>query len=177
MQVTISLLSSSLSLVHIPRSRLTRLFHPILKQVLRPDPTFLNITCNEFELSLFADESILEDFEPIARKDRLRQRARYSGRSARSLRSRAIEPVEVSYERWCVLQVDSHTDQIGALSVFCFRSFPISRSDNSGARVNEVSAPLAAAGISILYQSSYMSDFILVMQSTPPSIVCFLTFQ
>ncbi|KAG6880151.1 hypothetical protein C0992_004603 [Termitomyces sp. T32_za158] len=146
MQVTISLLSSSLSLVHIPRSRLARLSHPILKQVLRPDPTFLNITCNEFELSLFADESILGDFEPIARKDRLRQRTRSSGRSARN---RGVEPVEVSYERWCVLQVDSHNDQI----------------DTSGARVNEVSAPLAAAGISILYQSSYMSDFILVKES------------
>ncbi|KAL1739220.1 hypothetical protein HDZ31DRAFT_49730, partial [Schizophyllum fasciatum] len=38
-------------------------------------------------------------------------------------------------------------------------------SDNSGARVNELSAPIAAAGISILYQSSYMSDFILVKES------------
>ncbi|KAG6903408.1 hypothetical protein C0995_005431 [Termitomyces sp. Mi166 len=146
MQVTISLLPSSLSLVHVPRSRLTHLFHPILKQVLRPDPTFLNITCNEFELSLFADESVLEDFEPIARKDRLRKRARSKGRGSRS---REIEPVEVSYERWSVLQVDSHNDQM----------------DTSGARVNEVSAPLAAAGISILYQSSYMSDFILVKES------------
>lgn len=34
--------------------------------------------------------------------------------------------------------------------------------DNSGARVHELSAPLAAAGISILYQSSYLSDFIFV---------------
>ncbi|KAH0587850.1 hypothetical protein H2248_006605 [Termitomyces sp. 'cryptogamus'] len=149
MQVTISLLPSSLSLVHIPRSRLPHLSHPILRQVLRPDPTFLNITCNEFELSLFADESVLEDFEPIARKDRLKQRARHSSNSGRVSRSREIEPVEVSYERWCVLQVDSHNDQL----------------DTSGARVNEVSAPLAAAGISILYQSSYMSDFILVKES------------
>jgi hypothetical protein len=37
--------------------------------------------------------------------------------------------------------------------------------DTSGARVNELSAPLAAAGISILYQSSYMSDFIFVKES------------
>ncbi|KAG6842048.1 hypothetical protein C0991_003574 [Blastosporella zonata] len=150
MQVTISLLPSSLSLVHIPRSRITRISHPILKQILRPDPTFLNITCNEVELSLFADESVLEDFEPIARKDRRKQRARSdSGGSGRRGSQSRSDSVEVSYERWNVLQVDSHNDQI----------------DNSGARVNEVSAPLAAAGISILYQSSYMSDFILVKES------------
>jgi hypothetical protein len=41
--------------------------------------------------------------------------------------------------------------------------------DTSGARVNELSAPLAAAGISILYQSSYMSDFIFV-SSFPPRV-------
>ncbi|KAG6827092.1 hypothetical protein H0H92_013224 [Tricholoma furcatifolium] len=153
MQVTISLLPSPLSLVRIPRSRLPDLTHPILKQVLRPDPTFLNITCNEVELSLFADESVLPDFQHIARKDRNKQRARSnsgsSGGSRRGSRSRDIDPVEVSYERWNVLQLDSHNDQI----------------DTSGARVNEVSAPLAAAGISILYQSSYMCDFILVKES------------
>ncbi|GLB34047.1 putative ACT domain containing protein [Lyophyllum shimeji] len=151
MQATISLLTTSLSLVHIPRSRLHQLSHPVLKQILLPNPTFLNITCNELELSLFADEAVLADFEPIARKDRHRQRSVSNASSGRppGPRSRDIEPVEVSYERWSVLQVDSHSDQL----------------DNSGARVNEVSAPLAAAGISILYQSSYMSDFILVKES------------
>ncbi|KAG5648852.1 hypothetical protein DXG03_000201 [Asterophora parasitica] len=151
MQVTISLLPTSISLVHIPRSRLRHLSHPILKQILRPDPTFLNITCNEVELSLFAEEAVLEDFESIARKDRRRQRARAKSGSAKCAgsSSRDVDQVEVSYERWSVLQVDSHNDQI----------------DNSGARVTEVSAPLAAAGISILYHSTYMSDFILVKES------------
>lgn len=36
---------------------------------------------------------------------------------------------------------------------------------SSGSRVRELSAPLAAAGISILYQSSYLSDFIVVKAS------------
>ncbi|KAF5387757.1 hypothetical protein D9615_000614 [Tricholomella constricta] len=151
MQVTISLLPSSLSLVHIPRSRLPHLSHPILKQILRPNPTFLNITCNEVELSLFAEQAVLEDFEPIARRNRRKQRAKSKSASAKAAGSSSLPPdmVEVSYERWSVLQVDSHNDQI----------------DNSGARVNEVSALLAAAGISILYHSTYMSDFILVKES------------
>ncbi|RDB19815.1 hypothetical protein Hypma_012787 [Hypsizygus marmoreus] len=150
MQVTIAHLPASLSLVHIPRSRLHQLAHPVLKQILQPNPTFLNVTCNEVELSLFADESVLEDFEPIARRDRQRQRSRSNSGSGRKLsRGHDIDPVEISYEKWSVLQVDSHNDQI----------------DNSGARVHEVSAPLAAAGISILYQSSYMSDFIFVKES------------
>ena len=50
--------------------------------------------------------------------------------------------------------------------------------DKSGARVHELSAPLASAGISILYQSSYMSDFIFVstfyphLSHTPDVIPC-----
>lgn len=43
-------------------------------------------------------------------------------------------------------------------SDFSFLNLP----GDSGSRVRELSAPLAAAGISILYQSSYLSDFIFV---------------
>lgn len=113
MQVTISLLPVSLSLVHIPCSRLVQLSHPVLKQILQPNPTFLNITCNEIELSLFADETILEDFEPIARRDRQRAESKRKGVSA----NREIEPVEISSAKWSVIQIDSHGDQIGAPNI------------------------------------------------------------
>ncbi|TFK22318.1 hypothetical protein FA15DRAFT_596298 [Coprinopsis marcescibilis] len=150
MQVTISLLPVSLSLVHIPRSRLSQVSHPILRQIIHPNPVFLNITCNDIELSIFAEEHMLDDFEPIARKDRYRQRSRSgSNPSANRRTAPDFNSVEISCERWSVLQIDSHSDQM----------------DNSGARVRELSAPLAAAGISILYQSSYMSDFIFVKES------------
>lgn len=167
MQVTISLLPASLSLVHIPRSRLSQLSHPVLKQILQPNPTFLNITCNEVELSLFAEETVLEDFEPISRRDRRRKRSRSNSSSTRKTSNASkVDPVEISYEKWSVLQVDSHNDQIGMKENLPREYLPLTRSlDNSGARVNEVSAPLAAAGISILYQSSYMSDFIFVRDS------------
>ncbi|KAJ8698544.1 hypothetical protein PTI98_005245 [Pleurotus ostreatus] len=149
-QFTISLLPVSLSLVHIPRSRLTQLSHPVLRLILQPKPAFLNITCNEIELSLFAEHQMLEDFELLARRDRQRQRARSGSTASRkSSSSSLVEPVEMSYERWNVLQIDSHSDAL----------------ENAGSRVNELSAPLAAAGISILYQSSYMSDFIFVKES------------
>ncbi|KAG9317365.1 hypothetical protein JVU11DRAFT_1564 [Chiua virens] len=147
--VTISLLPVSLSLVHIPRSRLPQLSHPVLRQILQPNPVFLNVTCNEIELSLFAEHHILADFEPIARRDRHRVRSRSGSGSARK---RPVldddDRVEFSCEKWKVLQLDSHSDRL----------------DNSGTRVHELSAPLAAAGISILYQSSYMSDFIFVKE-------------
>jgi hypothetical protein len=56
------------------------------------------------------------------------------------------------------------TNWVRLLFIFSLdpRRLIVGHSDNSGARVHELSAPLAAAGISILYQSSYMSDFILV---------------
>ncbi|KXN92286.1 hypothetical protein AN958_08517 [Leucoagaricus sp. SymC.cos] len=132
--VTISLLPVPLALVHIPRTRLPSLSHPILRHILHPSPTFFTVTANEIEISLFVDYEHVQDFDVIARKDRCIMRK---------------DSVEISYEPWSVLQIDSHSDQ----------------QDNSGARVNELSAPLAAAGISILYQSSYMCDFIFVKQS------------
>jgi hypothetical protein len=168
MQVTISLLPASLSLVHIPRSRLSQLSHPVLKQILQPNPTFLNVTYNEVELSIFADENMLQDFEPIARRDRSKQRSRSGSGSSRKRSASAAdqELVQISYEKWSVLQIDSHTNQIG-MSMFCKSFFVhlIPGLDNSGERVYELSAPLAAAGISILYQSTYMSDFIFVCLS------------
>ena len=165
-QFTISLLPIALSLVRIPRSRLSQLSHPVLRQILHPNPTFLNITCNEIELSLFAEGNMLKDFEPLARHDR--QRRQHSGSGSGSSRKRALQPqdlVEISIDRWNVLQIDSHSDQLGEFrpSYAPERSTLMQNlSDNSGARVNELSAPIAAAGISILYQSSYMSDFIIV---------------
>ncbi|KAI0720306.1 hypothetical protein C8T65DRAFT_567833 [Cerioporus squamosus] len=155
--VTISLLPVSLSLVHLPRSRLEHFTSHVLRQILQPNPTFLNVTCNEIEVSLFAEHDTLQEFHKAARKDarRLRRREREaradpsadSPRRTRQLRNN-WEPVEVTSERWKVLQIDSHSDRL----------------DTSGARVHELSAPLAAAGISILYQSSYMSDFIFVKE-------------
>ncbi|KAH8118476.1 hypothetical protein DFH11DRAFT_1567513 [Phellopilus nigrolimitatus] len=155
--VTVTILDVSLSLVHIPRSRLTELSRPILKQLLRKSPKFLNLTANEIELSIFAEDAELDDFEPIARKDRQKQRLRdkSDSKSSWSRRKRLSRPndssqsVEISFEKWRVLQIDSHEDSLS----------------NSGSRVRELSAPLAAAGISILYQSSYLSDFIFVKAS------------
>ncbi|KAF5393134.1 hypothetical protein D9757_001302 [Collybiopsis confluens] len=152
MQVTISLLPVSLSLVRIPRPRLAHLSSPIIRQVLQPSPTFLNLTCNEIELSIFAEASTLDEFQAIARRDRQKQRSRSgSGSSRKSFsESQTLDsPVQISYEKWSVLQIDSHSDA----------------QDNAGARVYELSAPLAAAGISILYQSSYLSDFIFVKEA------------
>ncbi|KAG2156296.1 hypothetical protein DEU56DRAFT_766406 [Suillus clintonianus] len=158
--VTISLLPVSLSLVHIPRSRLPQLSHPVIRQILQPNPTFINVTCNEIELSLFAESHMLTDFEPVARRDRQRQRSR-SGSGSGTKRAHSSLPqdhLEISYEKWNVLQIDSHSDGL----------------DSSGARVHELSAPLAAAGISILYQSSYLSDFIFVKESRLQEVMTLL---
>lgn len=96
--VTISLLPIPLALVHIPRSRLQALSHPVLRHILHPSPTFFNVTANEIEISLFVDYEHVQDFEVIAEKDK---------------RSQRKNPVEISYEPWSVLQIDSHTDQLG----------------------------------------------------------------
>lgn len=118
--VTISLLPVSLSLVHIPRSRVHSLFHPILRQLLLPKPTFLNVSCNEIELSVFAEHFALRDFEPIARHDAHKAKVEGHERTygeeeaiKRTMDWRDWSPVEVSQERWNVLQIDSHSDGLG----------------------------------------------------------------
>lgn len=124
MQVTITLLPVSLSLVHIPRSRLTRLSHPVLRQILQPNPAFLNITCNEIELSIFAEHHMLHDFEVISRRDRHRKKlSRLESISGRkpSPSLPVPEHVEISYEKWNVLQIDSHNDHIG---MYCLTVSP-----------------------------------------------------
>ncbi|KAI6047522.1 hypothetical protein EDC04DRAFT_2864577 [Pisolithus marmoratus] len=156
--VTISLLPVSLSLVHIPRSRLPQLTHPILRQILQPNTTFFNVTCNEIELTLFAEHHNLADLDLIARQDRQSHRSRSGSGSSRRRALSDSDRVEITCENWNVLQIDSHSDQL----------------DNSGARVHELSAPLAAAGISILYQSSYRSDFIFVKESRLHQVLCLL---
>jgi hypothetical protein len=120
MQVTITLLPVSLSLVHIPRSRLSRLTHPVLRQILQPNPAFLNITCNEIELSIFAEHHMLHDFEVISRRDRLRKKASRLESTFGQNPSPTVpvrEHVEISYEKWNVLQIDSHNDEIGMCSL------------------------------------------------------------
>ena len=113
--VTISLLPVSLSLVRIPRSRLPQLSHPVLRQILQPNPVFLNVTCNQIELSLFAEHHTLSDFEFIARRDRHRLRSRSGSGSARKRPAFDDDDrVEFSCEKWKVLQLDSHSDQLGA---------------------------------------------------------------
>jgi hypothetical protein len=122
MQVTVSFLPVSLSLVRIPRSRLSKLSHSLLRQILKPNPSFLNITCNELELSVFAESDVLEDFEPIARKDRQKKISRSRSRARKTSATQADEYdfVEISYDTWNVLQIDSHSDNLGASLAFSF---------------------------------------------------------
>lgn len=121
---------------------------------------------------MFGDyDTLIRDFEPIARRDRQKIRSRQgssasangnggrtNGGRAKSL-SAAVDPVEISYEKWSVIQVDSHSDS----------------ADSSGARIHSISAPLSAAGISIFYQSSYMSDFIFVKEWRLNEVISILT--
>ena len=122
--------------------------------------------------SFFAEHHALRDFEPIARHDAHRAKVMGLERSYNEdedvkqvMDWQDWSPVEVSQDRWNVLQIDSHSDGLGEHNSNSLRHRSFSHTpgtDTSGARVHELSAPLAAAGISILYQSSYMSDFIFV---------------
>lgn len=124
---TITILDVSLSLVHIPRSRVADLNRPILKQLLRRSPKFLNLTANELELSIFVENDALGEFEVVARKDRQKLRCRElaaTGAASRRRRREAklnltLQPVEISLDKWRVLQIDSHEDALSKFHYVC----------------------------------------------------------
>lgn len=124
---TISLLPVSLSLVHIPRSRIKDQVHPLLRQLLLPSPTFLNVTSNEIELSIFAEHHTLQEFEFSAQQDALnkssssRERPPLRNERRKQSSQRGWDPIEVSHERWNVLQIDSHSDGLGTSAVAAIR--------------------------------------------------------
>ncbi len=137
--VTISLLPVSLALVHIPRARVRALLHPVLRTLLLPAPAFVNLTANAIELSIFADHAAIAGFAPVARRDARRARVRAAGDRGGGKRGGGCEcgceseggceawaPVEVSHDRWNVLQIDSHSDGLGAHSLTpCPVHFPL----------------------------------------------------
>jgi hypothetical protein len=121
MQVTISFLPVKLSLIRIPRARLHKFYHPLLRQILSPKHTFLNVTCNELELTILAEGQTLEDFESVAENDRKKRYRSPSRDSESSLDLDSPSPpiledwdcVQVCHESWNVLQIDSHSNGIG----------------------------------------------------------------
>lgn len=82
--VTITVLPVTLSLVRIPKHRLSHFAHPIIKLILSDSTpsTFLNISTNASEVSIVAREQDLASFVKIARRDNRRTR-RHVHRNAR----------------------------------------------------------------------------------------------
>ncbi|KAG8859555.1 hypothetical protein FRB96_004439 [Tulasnella sp. 330] len=165
--VTITILPVSLSLVHIPRNRLKQWSHSIIRQILRPAPAFLNISCNATEVSIIAECDTIEPFVKAARRDlKTLERSRRSQAEEDDVKEerrqrREVQPVEVS-SGWSALQIDSHGDHI----------------DDASTRIREISALLS--GISIQYQSSYQADILMasttiVHSRSLPRVIAILT--
>lgn len=141
--VTITVLPVTLSLVRIPKHRLSHFAHPIIKLILSDSTssTFLNISTNASEVSIIAREQDLSSFVKIARKDNRRIRRQIqrnvrkesessappSSAPRSGQESGAPSPVRPSprsrRERvlqpvevsssWSALQIDSHGEQLG----------------------------------------------------------------
>lgn len=155
-KTSISVLPARLKLVSILRSSLrastwaiTRIlaFRDRLSSEGDQDP-FFNLTLNEIELSIFADETLVKAVFGDDAKNGIENQG-----------------VEVSEDTWLAMQVESHDQE--------------DTWDTSGGRVRDISAPLAAEGISILFLSTYISDvslfilFGLLRQLTEQSATSF----
>lgn len=143
-----------------------------------PKDSFFNLTLNSVEVSLFAHADVVDkifgtDSGSQEREDLNNGQGTHGTGAVRDIMERS-DGIEIGDALWVALQIEQHEGDWGESFLFSDlsnRSFlgPISdRLDkNSGAagkRVKEISAPLAAEGISILFLSTYISDFILVCQ-------------
>lgn len=144
----VSILDVNLKLVSIKRAALrSHMFEVVrclafkneLAAQRRADP-FFNLTLNAVELSIFADAELVD-------KAFLTDRVP----AGNAHRHEAVEiddelDIEVSEDIWIALQVEGHDEE----------------GETSGIRLRDISAPLAATGISILFLSTYISDFLLI---------------
>ncbi|GAA5912645.1 ACT domain-containing protein [Sporobolomyces salmoneus] len=156
---TLTILPCPLSLVHIPLSKINDLLHPILETWWYPPPPprpasgsgsttrFFSISRNRFELSIFAPTNEIQ-----------RNFGRYSHSSSSTSSSTASkgkgkaidggeDSVLISEETWIALEI-SIADQTGI--------------EEAGRRIHSLTSPLAALSISILFLSTFSSDYILL---------------
>ncbi|KAM0751602.1 hypothetical protein T439DRAFT_355510 [Meredithblackwellia eburnea MCA 4105] len=169
---TITILDTRLRLVHVPRKGLDRLMSPILDcWWFRGDKDpFFALCLNGLEVSLFASSEIVDRaFGPIVRsqeKQKMRRRRmrmmmmQESGPGESGItvgRSIGFEEdeddsededdeVKVGEDEWVALEIAFHGDGW----------------EKAGQRVRDISSPLAADGISILFLSTYISDYLLL---------------
>lgn len=110
--------------------------------------TFFNVTLNEVELSIFADRELVTAVfgdgdchtHPASGDDRNAHTGTKAG-------------IEISDDTWVALEVEQHDSMMG-----------------SGIRLRDISAPLAAEGISILFLSTYISDVSRAGRTVPKDL-------
>lgn len=148
-KTTISVLDARLKLVSIPRAALRSSSWAVTRALAFRDKLaaqrdgrdpFFNLTLNEVELSIFADEQLVSTI--FQQQQQKQKRGKEQGEDGTDGEREA--DVEVSEDTWLALQVESHDQE--------------DTWETSGGRVRDISAPLAAEGISILFLSTYISD-------------------
>ncbi|GAA5967173.1 hypothetical protein JCM3765_001552 [Sporobolomyces pararoseus] len=144
---TLTILPCHLSLVHIPLDNVNQLMHPILQTwwyrdshqheqaTTRRDP-FFALCRNQLELSLFASSRIIkQNFGTY-----------YPSKAQEGRDSTLEDKVLISDHPWIALEICVAVNGI----------------EEAGHRIHTLTSPLAALSISILFLSTFSSDFILV---------------
>ncbi|GAA6037496.1 hypothetical protein JCM8097_008217 [Rhodosporidiobolus ruineniae] len=173
---TITILPTHLRLVHIPLSQKEALMHSILDCWLfrRKDDPFFALCSNGVELSLFADAAAVRrcfgkymaegggtgsrsgsgssspgrgGFANLAAQT---QKTDVLGKGKGKAVKEGEEKVVVGEDLWVALEI----------------AFGGNGWEEAGARVHSLSAPLAARQLSILFLSTFHSDYILVRASS-----------
>ncbi|KAG8900766.1 hypothetical protein FRC01_010030, partial [Tulasnella sp. 417] len=143
--VTITVLPVTLSLVRIPKHRLSHFAHPIIKLILSESTssTFLNISTNASEVSIIAREQDLSSFVKIARRDNRRVR-RHMQRNARK---ESESSATSSSAPWSGQEGGAPSPISSLVSSSSTSTGPSTRSTSPHAPEEFVQADLAALGI------------------------------
>ncbi|KEI42102.1 uncharacterized protein L969DRAFT_83969 [Mixia osmundae IAM 14324] len=143
--ISISILPATLKLVKIPRAQVNERMYEINRSLSFRDYDRVvsagSASPKDPFYSLTMNEVELSIFADTSIVDKVFARWLEHDTSER-------DSIEVGLETWVAMQVEQHGDEW----------------EQAGARVKEISAPLAAQGISILFLSTYISDFILIKE-------------
>ncbi|GAA5876849.1 hypothetical protein JCM8547_002407 [Rhodosporidiobolus lusitaniae] len=153
---TITILPTRLRLLSIPLSLKHSLMSPLLDLLLfrPPSDPFFALCSNGIELSVFAEEKGVRRTFGRYRKRREKGKGKEGKGKGKEREDQeegdGEEKVVLSDEVWVALEV----------------AFGGSGWEEAGSRVHSLSSPLALRGISILFLSTFYSDYILVRASS-----------
>ncbi|GAA5830143.1 hypothetical protein JCM11251_006894 [Rhodosporidiobolus azoricus] len=159
---TLTILPTHLRLIRIPLPLKEQLLHPLLQLwwFRRPGDPFFALCANGVEVSVFAEARAVDKggWAKLGKSKRGNTATAAEGAEDKGKGKAIDDGVVVSPDVWVALEI----------------AFGGNGWEQAGSRVQSLSSPLAARGVSILFLSTFYADYILVRASSLPLVTSIL---